>query len=442
MSRTKDIVDLDTVTRKLVLQNKETKKCQSALTNSKKELFIQNRQKENRAAELKIANRELAYEDREKEKRASELIVANRQLVFENTEKEKRASELITVIDELTESEKRYSNLFHFSPQPRWVYDPLTSKCLQVNKAAIACFGYSEQEFLVMDINSLDTGQKSLKKKKVEKKPCNNTNTFTGRRRYYKKSGVPVEAEIYCNPIFINNITCVSVLAIDITEKILQEYKITRAIIKTQENERYQIGAELHDNVCQILASSLMSFRLLKERLDPAGIQLFNQSQDCITLALEEIRNLSHRLAPAFFEESTMAEAFARLLNEFNADSKFSIILNFDKKVAKERIHMDLQLNLYRILQEQLSNIAKYSKAKLIKVDIRVDKHTLKMQVTDDGVGFNVKEIKDGIGISNMKRRSELFLGKLEIISSEKKGCVLKVEIPLEENEMINMQQR
>jgi len=240
--------------------------------------------------------------------------------------------------------------------------------------------------------------------------------------------------DIYSNPILINDKLYRSVVAIDVTEKILHGYKITRAIIKTQEDERYEIGAELHDNVCQILASSLMSFRLLKDSLDSGNIELFNKSQEYILLATEEIRNLSHRLAPAFFDDSTLEEAFQRLMRDFNPENKFEITLYFDKTVIKAKISMDLQLNLYRILQEQLSNILKHAEATRINVDVIIHKQKLKMQVTDNGKGFNVNTVKNGIGISNMKRRAELFFGRMEVNSSEGKGCEMTVEIPLNEN--------
>ncbi|MEP6748168.1 MAG: response regulator [Bacteroidota bacterium] len=334
---------------------------------------------------------------------------------------------------ELQESENRYSSLFHFSPQPSWVYNPQTCKCLQVNKAAIDCYEYTEAEFLNMNIRDLEIRHKKVHGKEHERLPCLIGEEFGGRKRHYKKSGNSIEVEIYSNPIVMNNTEFRSVVAIDITEKIRHEHRITRAIIKTQEDERYEIGAELHDNVCQILASSLMSFRLLKELLTPGGTELFNRSEEYIVLATEEIRNLSHRLAPAFFAESTMEEAFQRVMSDFNAENKFIYSLHFDKTVIKSKIDIDLQLNLYRILQEQLSNILKYAKATRIKVDIAVHKQKLRMHVWDNGIGFNVNHVKNGIGISNMKRRAELFFGKMEINSSKGNGCEIVVEIPLTE---------
>ena len=105
-----------------------------------------------------------------------------------------------------------------------------------------------------------------------------------------------------------------SVIAIDVTEKILVDHKITKAIIKTQEDERYEIGSELHDNVCQLLATSQMLLGMLKNSVDPAGTRLFDQCKQYISMALNDVRSVSHRLAPAFHEEATIEETLRNLL--------------------------------------------------------------------------------------------------------------------------------
>ncbi|MEP6727866.1 MAG: ATP-binding protein [Bacteroidota bacterium] len=433
MPRNNKTVQMVRITSKLASSNQEKEKCADELVIANKQLVLDRREKAKQAGELMIANKELLFQGAEKELMATELTDANKELVVQNREKEIQAAELHVAMMELKESEKRYSDLFHLSPMPRWVYDPKTSRCLQVNEAAIETYGYSEEEFLTMNIHHLEQDKNGMEKKKSAKSPGENSNVHGCRQRHYKKSGTPVEMEVYSNPILINDVKYMSVAAIDITEKLLHDYKITRAIIKTQEDDRYEIGAELHDNICQILASSLMSFRLLKKSLKPSGIELFNRSQDNILLASAEIRNLSHRLAPAFFADSSMNDAFQRVLNEFNSSHQYKLSLDFDGAIAETKIDMDLQLTLYRILQEQLSNILKHAKASTIHVRVFIAGQKLTMQVTDNGIGFTVKDAMSGIGISNMKRRAELYMGKLTIHSEKEKGCEITVEIPLTE---------
>jgi len=206
---------------------------------------------------------------------------------------------------QLRQSEKRYSDLFNLSPQPMWVYEPKNLQFLQVNLAAIQHYGYSKEEFLTMTILDLrsDTSH-SNDKIYYQQSKANKKFIRKDRVSHFKKSGERIEDNIYCTPISINDKSFVSVIAIDVTENNYYERKIIKAIIKTQENERYEFGSELHDNVCQILAASQVTLSMLKDSLAKEEIFLFNKCSESIGLALNEIRNLSHRLAPAFFDES------------------------------------------------------------------------------------------------------------------------------------------
>jgi PAS domain S-box-containing protein len=220
----------------------------------------------------------------------------------------------------------------------------------------------------------------------------------------------------------------------DITEKKEYEFKLTKAIIKTQEDERYEIGGELHDNVCQILVGSLLSLGMIKDTLPASKMEFLNQCREYISLALAEIRNLSHRLAPAFFNEETLQEAFARLIDVFNIEKRIKISLHIDDAIITSIVSLEIQLNLYRILQEQLKNILKYAKATVIEVNVALDHNILKMTISDNGVGFDVDSPKNGIGFANMRRRAELFSGKFDVNSSFGEGCIVLVDIPLQLN--------
>lgn len=335
------------------------------------------------------------------------------------------------IISELEVSQKQFSDLFDLSPQPMWVFDSETFRFVKVNKATIALYGYSETEFLdmsLMDIKQVEDipeAAASIHGGSGRKENYKSTN------RHLKKSGEVIEVEIYSTQIIINNRNCRSVIAIDVTEKNQYEKKITRAIIKTQEDERYEIGGELHDNVCQILAASHITLDLLTDSVPKERIYILDKTKERIKLALNEIRNLSHRLAPAFFDNSNLEEAFGTLLDSFNSEEHAQILLHFDESVKKYPLSMEIQLNVYRILQEQLRNIFKYAKASVIEVTVIIFNHKLKMEITDNGIGFDMSTAKKGIGLANMKRRAELFSGKFEINTSPGEGCSIIVDIPL-----------
>ncbi len=331
------------------------------------------------------------------------------------------------------DSEKRYSNLFHLSPQPMWLYDCETLQFIQVNKSALNHYGYTEEEFLALKITDIRTPEDAEKiKLALEKSQRAGEVLYTGTFNHLKKNGELINVEVYSTGITVNERPCRSVIAIDVTERNEHEHRITKAIIKTQEEERYEIGGELHDNVCQILATSLISLGMMKKYIDPNTEQWFNNTKEYINMASDEIRNLSHRLAPAFFEDSNFELAIEILLNSFNVAHQYEIELHFDNSIDQAGLSLDLQLNLYRIVQEQLRNILKYAKANKITLVFFAENNLLVLKLTDNGVGFITDKIKSGIGLANMKRRAELFSGQFSIKSSPGNGCEMTVRIPMD----------
>jgi PAS domain S-box-containing protein len=333
---------------------------------------------------------------------------------------------------QLEESEKRYSNLFQLSPQPMWIFDIENYHFLQVNNAAIAHYQYAEAEFLNMKLFDIVVDEYSISEKLSRAKVISfSDNIYKGRFRHRKKNNEIIVVDIYSSLITMNDKKYESVISIDITEKIIYEHKITKAIINTQEEERFEIGTELHDNVCQILASSQLSLEMLKDKIDPNALYWLNKSKEFVNLALEEIRNISHRLAPSFFGETTIEDTFIELLNNFNADNRYSLKMNIDFAKVNKKLSSDIQLNLYRILQEQMRNIVKYANASKIKISLQFEIDKLIFTIEDNGIGFNYLSVKKGIGLANISRRAELFSGTMEIDSSPNQGCKMIIQIPI-----------
>lgn len=336
---------------------------------------------------------------------------------------------------QMKESEKRYSELFRLNPQPIWIFELETFRFMQVNKAAIDLYGYSEEEFLNMTVFDVRLKEDIPQVKRALANVPEDGINF-GKYRHLTKSKKLIDVEVKSTFVIIEGKKYRLAIITDVTEKNRMEHEITKAIIRTQENERYEIGAELHDNICQILATTHINLGVLKRSISDSGIGLFDQCREYINLATQEIRNLSHRLAPAFFSDSTLEEAFEILLNNCNVENKYNITLYFDEAIDNSNISRDLQLNLYRILQEQLRNILKYAHCKNIEVDLIIKNNKLKMRIADNGVGFDVNAAKKGIGLSNMKRRVELFYGKFKLYSAPGNGCEIAIDIPLKDENL------
>ena len=209
----------------------------------------------------------------------------------------------------------------------------------------------------------------------------------------------------------------------------LHEMQIAKAIINTQEQERMQIGLELHDNVNQILCGALLSLGIIKELPAKRSPEFVNKAKDYISNAIKEIRSLSHRLSPVSFDSISFKVAVEDLIDAVNILSPYTVSLEFDNFDFADET--DLKLNLYRILQEQLNNITKYSEADRLEIHFSLVGNTVKFRIYDNGKGFDINAERKGIGINNIKMRTESFGGKFSLNTSPGNGCEIIILIPL-----------
>ena len=331
-------------------------------------------------------------------------------------------------ISKLEESELRYSSLFHFSPIPKILIQNETEKILQVNLAACELYGYTEKELLNLKFSELFVSSDAL----WFIHSLNSKNALRTKRYKHKtKLGEEIYVDVNNQLISFEDQDCCLVVCIDVTEKILFEQNMDRAILKTQEEERNEIGAELHDNACQLIATSQLYLSMLDGNLKNNVQSHFVMTNQLIQRALNEIRGLSHQMAPAFFDDSTLNETLPLLLETFNIKETYTIELTFTEEIYRLQLRQEIHLNLFRILQEQLRNIQKYSSAKNVIVQLTSTNETITMKIEDDGVGFDPQLVSKGIGLSNMKRRADLLNGAIKITSSTGNGCLIEVELPL-----------
>ncbi|MFT3822734.1 MAG: PAS domain-containing protein [Chitinophagaceae bacterium] len=205
---------------------------------------------------------------------------------------------------------------------------------------------------------------------------------------------------------------------------------VTQVTIQTQEQERSEIGRELHDNINQILATAKLciDMALNEEMLRP---ELLKKSHDSLAKAIQEIRTLSKTLVPPSLGDLGLKEALLEMIETMKLNPQLQIkIGHYDAEV--ESISGNKKLFLYRIVQEQINNILKHSKATTAEIELVCNEQTLHMLIRDNGIGFDPTVKSRGIGMSNITNRVEMQNGNMEIISSSGTGCLLKIEIPLE----------
>ncbi len=227
----------------------------------------------------------------------------------------------------------------------------------------------------------------------------------------------------------ITNITERKKLELELLEQQRNEQlKLTATALEAQEKERTLLGRELHDNVNQILVGTKLLLSMAKNNPEKAK-ELVNTSIGHLQEAIEENRKLSHRLVTPDLEQENLVEQLTELVREMLATTGIQTHLNTSS--LQEKYLSDQQkISIYRIAQEQCTNIIKYAGAKTVTISLETN-DLFKMIISDDGRGMEQDKTTKGIGLRNITGRLSVFKGKMEIKTAPGKGFSLEIEMPL-----------
>jgi PAS domain S-box-containing protein len=222
-------------------------------------------------------------------------------------------------------------------------------------------------------------------------------------------------------------------------EQMRKQHEITDAVIVAQEKEREKIGGELHDNVNQLLASSLLYLNLARNKGNYRA-DLFEKVNAMVNEAIVEIRKLSHSIIPPSLNASSLTGALENLIDSAHISGVFKVHSDLDD-FDETNIPEKLKLTIYRIAQEQFNNIIKYAGASRVEITLNNKQGDILFSISDNGKGFNTKERARGVGLMNISSRAALHKGKMKIISSPGQGCLLQVQFPQQlSEEKVSMQ--
>ncbi len=213
-----------------------------------------------------------------------------------------------------------------------------------------------------------------------------------------------------------------------IEEKLQRQREISETVIRVQERERRRIGHELHDNVNQILTTT----RLFVEMITPANKDeqdIKKKSIEYILTAIEEIRKLSRELAVPELKEKSLVETIRKMIDDINISNALKIKFVHDSE--SDLLSPGKKVTLFRIFQEQMKNILKYSKAKEVNVYLDCKTDVAQLIIRDNGIGFDAKQTQTGVGLSSIYDRANFYNGSVNIETSPGRGCALTVKIPL-----------
>jgi PAS domain S-box-containing protein len=210
----------------------------------------------------------------------------------------------------------------------------------------------------------------------------------------------------------------------------LKAKQIANAVSKAKQSERSDLGQELHDNVNQLLAASRIYMELAMRHSKGRHDNICRSSEYTLT-AIEAIRKLAKGLVTTAIKNVGLCPAIRKMTHDLMKGYPIKITCRMDNAL-NTGMSEKLRLDVFRIVQEQLSNIIKHAKATRVKIDLSQNKVEILLSVADNGIGFDVTKNADGIGILNIKERTAFYNGNADIISKPGKGCVLTATFPIE----------
>ena len=193
---------------------------------------------------------------------------------------------------------------------------------------------------------------------------------------------------------------------------------------KARAEERNRIAMELHDGIVNSIFTTRFNLIQLESRAVDKKEQLVKELEK----TENEIRRVSHDLTQNLhFEDKNLSEIIVNLVesqqNQYN--TKFDV--SVDKYIDWSSVSSDNKIHIYRIIQEAIQNINKYSKAERCYIMLLKTADKITIRIWDNGIGFNPEKVKQGIGLKNIKERTKALNGELKITSSTGNGTTIEV---------------
>ncbi len=216
-----------------------------------------------------------------------------------------------------------------------------------------------------------------------------------------------------------------------LVEKNLVQQQRTQAVLEAEERERVRIARDLHDGIGQMLAAARMTLGnyLSQKKMDVPEIQ---NSLDLLEDSIREVREITHNMMPGSLTKFGLPSALKQFVNKINALDTLKV----DLQVVgiKERLDEKIEMMLYRIVQEIISNIIRHAEATKVSIELIKHDNELILMIEDNGKGFDIQNIENqGIGLKNIATRVEYLNGYVNFDSTLGHGTSVVVEIPLNE---------
>jgi signal transduction histidine kinase len=208
-----------------------------------------------------------------------------------------------------------------------------------------------------------------------------------------------------------------------------QQNQLIEAAVRSEEIERHRIAEQLHDEVGAILSSSKLHLQGIDHKsLSHHDKELYEKGKDLLNEGIQKVRGISHNLHSNILKEFGLNEAINHFINKICQGTLLKCTTNLDESYTTKNPESDM--SLYRIVQELVNNIMKYTEAKYIDVSSTFIEGHLTLSIEHDKKGLAQDQFeafrfnKEGLGLKNIQNRIILLKGSIEFTASEKKSSI------------------
>lgn len=337
---------------------------------------------------------------------------------------------------QIKESNKRYSDLFQFSPQPMWVMDRVNIKFLNVNEAACEHYGYTYEEF--MNLSLLDIRPEEDHKHIIDYIELNNdTLPHKAIFRHKKKSGEIILVEVSSKILNKDNPNIRIVLSKDITSEHNAQEDLLDISIKAENRERARIASSLHDGLQQTLLAAYLHVQTFQkyppQQVDNKHMTRYMDGLSILQESIQQTRSLAHELIPPPLENLGIGGAIQEIIKRYE-NSGGPVSFDYHDNLEDHSLPENVELLIFRIIQEMINNIIKHSEAQEASIEINLNTQEVKAIILDDGVGFEYDPEENdnrAFGLQSIATKVQSLKGTFTLKSVPGKGTSVKISIPL-----------
>lgn len=213
--------------------------------------------------------------------------------------------------------------------------------------------------------------------------------------------------------------------------------ELSSEVIMAEERERREVATHLHDSVGQLLAFSKKELGAIIKIASHDLKEPLQQVWEFIKQAVDETRTLTFDLSPSTLYAIGLDAALEELVEDFAKKGRF--LYNFEYNLPRQTLPEQDKILFYRSVRELLINVVKYSQAKSVDIIVKKINNRIHIEVKDDGIGFDVKELdikkgKAGFGLYSIRERLETIGGNMKVLSQKGKGTTVILTAPLSKN--------